>query len=210
MPLRLVRRTLALHMRQLLLAGSLAVGLLAPTTAWAHVKWFEDATPFPLRTELILGHATALWLGASAIALLALHLLARLVAGRPWSVRVPGERLGDSARTFLALAAATSLVHAAAQPALFVPNLSLPANMLGLILAAAQFLIAATFVTRVAEWLGALALIALVPTSLLLFPPVDIMEQALWVGIGAALLLLPRTRVAGGTLRLRLQAHDPL
>ena len=51
---------------------------------------------------------------------------------------------------------------AADHPALLAVNLPLPSNALGLALAVTQLAIALAFITGVADWLGAVGLIALV------------------------------------------------
>src|ERR687893_805163 len=99
---------------------------LAPTPVGAHVKWFEDPTRYPIRTDLIV-----------------------------------------SGRTLLLV------VVALVAPALFVPNMRLGADGVGLALGAIELFIAFSFITGLADWVGALALLLLGPVGFLLFPASD-------------------------------------
>lgn len=188
--------------RACLLVLCLVVGVLVPTPVLAHVKWFEDPSAHPLRTDLILSQRTLLWLATSAAAVASLYMLQRLVGSRDWPYLTYFKRMAVGAPTVLAIQAAIGLVSSATQSALLVPNLTLPAGMLGLSLAAAQVVIALSFVTGIADWVGALALIALVPAAaLLLSTPLDALEQALWVGIGGVILVIGRSAATGTSAR---------
>jgi uncharacterized membrane protein YphA (DoxX/SURF4 family) len=193
----------------LLLAASVVVGVLIPGTALAHVKWFEDPTQHTLRTDLILSDRTLLWLATSALALTGLYVARRLVGAREWPVTRPLGAMRAGAPTILAVQAAIGLVSAAARPALLAPNLRLDPDGRGLALATLEVLIAATFITGIADWAGALALIALVPVSLAVFPTLDVLEQTLWVGIGAAVLIIGRRAASGCQARPWFQRRDP-
>jgi hypothetical protein len=185
--------------RRLLLVACSLLGGLAPATVFAHVKWFEDPTLHPLRTELILSDRTLLWLATSAAAVLGLALLQRLVGHRAWPQLLVFQRLAVGAPTILAVQAAIALVSAAAQPALLVPNLRLGTDPVGLALVALQLAVACSFITGLADWLGALALLVLVPAAALRFPALDVLEQALWVGKPAP--PEPRARQCPGARR---------
>ena len=185
-----------------LVACSLAGGL-APTTAFAHVKWFEDPTLYPLRTDLILSERTAIWLGVSALALGGLYLLQRRLDDPHWPELDFLKKMAIGAPTLLAAQAGIGLVHAGVQLVLFAPNLPLPLTPLGLTLAALQILIAFSFITGIGDWLAALALIALVPVGFLLFPPFDVLEQLFWAGIGGVILVIGRFAVEGGCASAR-------
>jgi uncharacterized membrane protein YphA (DoxX/SURF4 family) len=178
------RMTRPIARRRWLLAGC-GIASLLPTTAWAHVKWFEDASRFPLQPDLVFSERTLLWLGASTVALLWLSLAQRITAGSRWADLAPLQRLSARSPTLLSIQAAITLVSTAVQPALLAPNLALPHSPPGIALAAVELVVAATLVTGIADWLGALLLCALVPLVGLLFSPMDALEQLFWVGIAA-------------------------
>jgi hypothetical protein len=194
--------------------AGLALGL-APTATWAHVKWFEDAAHFPIHTELAWSDRTALWLGASFVALLWLSLAQRVVGRADWP-NMPiffWERMAAGSPTILAIQAAIGLVSAAVRPGLLAPNLQLPATPLGIGLALLEAVIAAILITGVADWIGALALLALVPLTAVLYSPMDALDQLSWAGIAAALLVLgrhsPDARLARPWLESRAKAWAP-
>jgi hypothetical protein len=92
---------------------------------------------------------------------------------------------------------------------LLAPNLSLPAGPLGLCLAGLELAIAASFVTGIGDWIGALLLIALVPVGALVFSSPDVAEQLHWVGLAMAVLVIGRTASHGSTGRAWLRKFDP-
>jgi uncharacterized membrane protein YphA (DoxX/SURF4 family) len=97
------------------------------------------------------------------------------------------------------------LASAAVQPALLAPNLSLPRSPLGFGLAGLELIIAATLVTGIADWLGAIALLALVPVAALLYSPLDALEQGAWVGIAVTIAVVGRRGVDGASVRAALK-----
>lgn len=188
-------------MRLSFVAMCIAVGVLAPAAALAHVKWFTDSTAYPLRTELILTDRSLSWLNTSAVAIALLAGVRRLVGHREWPDSPMLRRMARGAPTILAIQAAIGLVAAATRPALLAVNLPLALNSLGIGLIAAQLGIALCFITGVADWLAALALIALVPLMAVLATPLDAMEQLLWVGIGVVVMVVGRAGADAGQAR---------
>jgi uncharacterized membrane protein YphA (DoxX/SURF4 family) len=91
------------------------------------------------------------------------------------------------------------------QPALLAPNLVLPRSPLGFGLAAIELLIAATLVSGIADWLGALALLGLVPVVAVLYSPADAFEQFAWVGIAVTIAIIGRRGVDGTSARPALE-----
>ena len=195
--------------RLCLLAVCIGAGVLAPVSAFAHVKWFTDAAAHPLRTDLILSSRTVLWLITSGAAVFALSSLSHALGRPDWPVSPILRRMARGAPTILAIQAAIGLVSAATRPALLAVNVPLPLSVMGLALAGAQLAIALLFITGVADWLGALALIALVPVTALLASPFDALEQASWAGIGVVVLVIGRAAVDGAQARHWFEHRDP-
>jgi hypothetical protein len=184
---------------------------LLPTAYWstAHVKWFADPAPYPLRTDLILSERTLLFVVVSALAVAGLYLLSRLL-GDPYWPRLPFLGwMAIGAPTLMAVQTAITLIHNGVSPVLFAPNLPLGLDPLGLSLAALQILIAFTFITGIADWVGALALLLLGPLAFLFFPPWDVLEQLLFAAIGLVILVIGRTAVRAEQARPWFRQHWP-
>ncbi len=178
--------------RRVALLAAVLLAALAPRAAEAHVKWFEDSGKYPLQSDLVLSSRTALFLAVAAGALLGLYALQRLLGSPHWPEIAFLRQMALGAPTLLAIQAAIGLVHAAVQPVLFAPNLPLARNAGGFLLAGLQIAIAFTFITGLADWAGAIALILLVPLAFFFFAPFDVLEQFFWVGIGVVILVVGR------------------
>ena len=187
--------------RQYLLFACLIVGVLAPTPALAHVKWFTDPVQYPLRTDLVFSERTLLWLITSAMTVVGLTMLQRRLGRGDWPAIPLLQRMTVGAPTILAIQAAIALVACAARATLLAPNLPLPEGPAGLALAGLEVAVAFSFVTGIADWVGALALIGLVPLTALVASPLDVLEQFFWVGIGLAILIIGRGSPAGQCAR---------
>ena len=179
----------------------MAVVSLAPTVAQAHVKWFEDPSHYPLRTDLILSWRTAAAIGVSLAALALLYLLQRALGSPHWPDLQFLEKMAIGAPTLLAAQAAIGLIYAAVQPVLFAPNLPLSSNAAGLTLAAVQILIGFSFITGIGDWLGAIVLILLGPIGFLLFPLFDVLDVIHFAGVGVLILVVGRTATDVGHVR---------
>src|SRR5215207_5893341 len=165
---------------------------MLPTPAFAHVKWFVDPRPYPLRTDLIISGGTALLILVSAAALGLLFILQRAVDDPHWPRFAFLRQMAIGAPILLAVQAAISLVYAAVQPALLVPNMRLAPDATGLVVGALEILIAFSFITGLGDWLGALVLILLGPVGFLLFPAFDVLDQLHWGGIALLVLVVGR------------------
>ena len=102
------------------------------------------------------------------------------------------QHMAVGAPTILGVQAAIALVNNAVHPALLAPNLGLRPDGLGALFAALQVLIAVSFITGIADWLGGLALVGLVALTALVFSPGDALEQFFWAGIGICMAVLGR------------------
>jgi hypothetical protein len=177
------------------------VGALAPNIASAHVKWFVDPAEYPLRTDLIVSDRTLAAAAVCGLVFVILTGLDRWFRGRrPPGVSVLGA-LALGAPTMVAVQAAIALVASAAQSHLLAPNIALPAGPLGMLLAACELAVAFTFVTGLADWIGALALIAFVLLSGVVAEWIDPLEQLFWVGIAVVVLMIGRGSTSGRRVR---------
>ncbi|MGI8508710.1 MAG: hypothetical protein ACR2MQ_05245 [Gemmatimonadaceae bacterium] len=176
------------------------IGLM-PIAVEAHVKWFEDPSKYPLRTDLIVSSRTTLLVAVCVGAILVLAFLQRVLGDPYWPELGIFKRMAIGAPTLLAVQAGIGLVHAAVGPSLFAPNLPLHRDAIGLGLATVEVLIAFSFITGILDWLGAAALVLLVAPGMLLFPPVDLLDQFFWVGIAVVILVIGRVAVEAGQPR---------
>jgi hypothetical protein len=189
--------------RSVLVPWLAAVGaaalVMSPAPALAHVKWFvlpSDPSRPEIDPSLILSGRTALLVAVAAVALAVLYLLQRLIGDMHWPRLRFFRLMAVGAPTLLAVQAAITLVFAAVQPSLFVPNLPLALNPFGLAIAAVELLVAFSLITGIADWVGALALILLVPLSLFERRYSDTLDMLFWVGIGLVILVIGRFAVA--------------
>jgi hypothetical protein len=182
-------------------------GAMAPMPVGAHVKWFEDPTRYPLRTDLIASERTLLLVVAAAVVLCLLFVLQRAIGDPHWPRFGFLKQMAVGAPILLAVQAAISLVYAAVQPALLVPNMRLATDAVGLALGALQLFIAFSFITGLADWVAALALILLGPVGFLLFPAFDVLDQLHWVGIAIVILVVGRFAPDIGRQRPWFAAH---
>ena len=174
-------------------AGS-ALGLLAaPAPALAHEKWFTDPALHQTDWGLVLSGRTALALATGALALALFVFLQRLI-GDPYWPRLPFfARMARGDMTLLAVQTAIALIYMGVRLTLFAPQLALPRSPLGALLAALEVGIAFTFITGLFDRAGALALLALGLPVLVMFSPLDLLQQAQYAGVAAAVFLVGRT-----------------
>lgn len=194
--------------RYFLLGTCLVIGVLAPVSASAHVKWFTDEDNYPLRTDLIVSDRTLLMLVTSALAVGGIILLERLLRDGNWPNLAIFRRMAVGAPTILSVQAAITLVAAASQGTLLVPNFPMPDSPIGMIVIATELFVAVTFVTGIFDWVGALALIALLPIGAIVCSPWDVLEQATWVGIAAVVLVIGRGSTRGAGARRWFRSRD--
>ena len=179
-----------LRLRCILWLGTLAV---VPSSAAAHVRWFIPEGQFPPDWDLLFRLPTLAVLAVSGLLYVVLRGLQHLV-GTP---HFPNPRflayMEPSATALLAVQTGISLVWFASQRHLFVPNLTLPPSLLGWLLVAGQLFVAFTLITGLFDRIGALFLILVYGLGFFVFPPVAVIDQVLYIGIGLALFVLGRS-----------------
>lgn len=186
-----------------------AFGVLSPSPAFAHVKWFADEEYFPLRTDMIVSDLTLLTITVATLAVIAFVFLERRLGDANWPNLPIFRRMATGAPTILAIQAAIGLVASAAHGNLISPNLHLPQTPLGVAFSALELVIAMTFITGIFDWVGALALIALLPVGAVLCDSWDVLEQALWFGIAVVILVIGRGSAVGWRARPWLWRRNP-
>jgi len=173
----------------------LVVVAALPAPAAAHVRWFvpEGMRLLPPDLGLIFGWPTLAVAGASLLLFLGLRQLERLVGSPHWPNPDFLAYMEPCATALLAVHTGISLVWFAYQRNLFVPQLLLPANLLGYFLVSLQLFVAFTFITGLFDRAGAVLLIVAFLLGFLVFPPLAMLDQIHYVGIAVALFVLGRT-----------------
>ena len=177
-----------------------AVGLaLGQRSVGAHERWF---VPEDQQTDPVWGDLLSLPVLIAVMASLA------VVAG----LTVAERRLGDplwprptflqgaepSAAAILGVQVATTMIFSASRLELFVPNIDLPENALGVAIAGVVLLAAFSFITGVLARVGAAITVGLVVLCLAFAPWYEVLEQLLFVGIALYLVALGRGVLLGG------------
>lgn len=177
----------------MLILGASTALWLQTTPASAHVKWFVPSGAAPsYDRSLVFSSRTASVVLASAVAVSLLYMLQRLVGNSNWPDLEVFRRMAVGAPALLAVQAAVSLVYAAVQPALFVPNIPLQSNLGGFTIAGVELGVAFSLITGIGEVVAALVLASLVAVAFVI-RPVDAFDQVSWVGIAVVLLVVGRT-----------------
>jgi hypothetical protein len=102
------------------------------------------------------------------------------------------QRLEPAAPAILGVQAAISLIYAATQLELFVPNIDLPENLLGGAIAAVAIVAGFTFITGVLTRIGALLIIGLFLLAFGYAAWYEALEQVIFVGIALYLVAVGR------------------
>lgn len=167
--------------------------VLLPLTASAHVRWFTPEGPYwdPDWTR-VFSLPTALALLASAALVIALALGQRLIGDPLWPRPPFLQRMEPSAPAILGVQAAIALIYAATQFTLFVPNIHLPENLLGLGVVATVILAGFTFITGVLTRVGAVLIIGLFVLAFIFGAWYEALEQIIFVGIALYLMAVGR------------------
>lgn len=204
--------------RSLLLSLMAVLGVFAaPAAAMAHQRWFvpEDEQT-PPDWGLLLSWPVAIAVALALATVGALWTLQRIVGDPLWPR--PGVLQGSdvSAAAILAVQVATTMIFAATRLELFVPNLDLPENALGVLVAGVMIVAALSFITGVLTRVGAAVTVGLVLLGFTLEPWYQVLEQLLFAGIAIYLVaqgrgVLLRNPAVGdwdrGIVR-RLQPHS--
>lgn len=184
--------------------GLCAAFLLAPATTSAHARWFTDegehsAPEWDRLWSLPVGLAVL----AGVVTVGLLISLQRWLGDPLWPRPPFFQRLELSAAAILGVQTAITIIFMASRLNLFVPNIELPHNALGVIIASLATVAAFSFITGVLTRLGGLLTIGLVLVAFAFASPSEVFEQALFVGIAIYLIAVGR-----GVVRYEDQAEE--
>ena len=166
---------------------------LVPSAASAHARWFTPYGPYwsPEWSRLwSLPVLLAVLAATGAVTTLAVaqHLLKDPLWPRPPVF----QRLEPAAPAILGVQAAITLIYAASQMTLFVPNIPLPDSVVGYGVAAFAVVAGFSFITGVLARVGALLVLGLFGLAFAYGTWYEALEQVLFVGIAVYLLAVGR------------------
>lgn len=191
---------------------ALAVGLL-PSEAAAHVRWFTPYGPYwDPEWNRIFSLPVLLAVLSAAVVMVALVVGQRILGDPLWPRPPFFQRMEPSAPAILGVQAAITIIYAATQLNLFVPNIELPENVLGVAIAGVAILAGFTYITGVLTRIGALLTIALFGLAFVFGAWYEALEQVIFVGIAFYLVAVGRgvVRYDGGDTEDRLPVFDRL
>jgi uncharacterized membrane protein YphA (DoxX/SURF4 family) len=173
--------------------GAFLVCLLPPAGVAAHARWFTEEGPYsPPEWDRLVSLPVALALLAGAAAVVALGLLQRVLGDPLWPRPPFLQRLETSAAAILGVQTAITMIFMASRFNLFVPNIQLPRNVLGVLIAGVTVVAAFSFITGVLTRVGALITIGLVILAFAFAPAYEVLEQVIFVGIALYLVAVGR------------------
>jgi uncharacterized membrane protein YphA (DoxX/SURF4 family) len=189
----MIDRTRALLARLWVVAtvGFLA---LAPATVLAHERWFvpKDEQP-PTDWGALVSFPVLLALASGATTVVFLTWLQRRIGDPLWPRPPFFQRLEPSAPAILGVQAAIAMIFAATRLHLFVPNIKLPHDVVGVAVAALAIAAAFSFITGVLTRVGALITAVLVVAAFGFAEyPEEVVEQVIFVGIAFYLVAVGR------------------
>jgi uncharacterized membrane protein YphA (DoxX/SURF4 family) len=166
---------------------------LIPTTVSAHARWFTPDGPYWAPDWSRLWSWPVLFAIAAAAGVVALLALGERLTGDPLWPRPPIlQRLEPAAPAILAVQAAITLIYAASQMTLFVPNIPLPHTIVGYTVAGIAVVAGFSFITGFLARIGAMLVLGLFGLAFAYGAWYEALEQVLFVGIAVYLLAVGR------------------
>ena len=166
---------------------------LTPAVASAHARWFTPFGPYwSPEWSRLWSWPVLLALLAAGGAVTTLAVAQRLLGDPLWPRPPMFQRLEPAAPAILGVQAAITLIYAATQMTLFVPNIPLPDNVLGYGIAAIAVIAGFSFITGFLARVGALLVLGLFGLAFAYGSWYEALEQVLFVGIALYLLAVGR------------------
>jgi uncharacterized membrane protein YphA (DoxX/SURF4 family) len=183
----------------LLLAPIVAALAVAPTDVIAHERWFTpDEERYPPHWGDLLSWPVLIALASAAGAVALLAFVQRLTRDPLWPRPAFAQRLEPAAAAILGVQAAITMIFMATRLNLFVPNIELPRNAVGVLIAGVAVVAAFSFITGVLTRVGALITVGLVVVAFGFGPWYVVLEQLIFVGIALYLVAVGRGVVRYG------------
>lgn len=163
-----------------------------PLTATAHERWFVDEAFPPTDWSALWSLPTLLAVSISAIVVLALAGLQSAIGDPLWPRPRFLQRLEPAAPAVLGVQTAITIIYAASQLTLFVPNIELPRTVFGVAIAGLAIVAGFSFITGVLTRVGAVIVVGLVLLAFAFAPPEEVAEHVIFVGIALYLVAVGR------------------
>ena len=171
----------------------------APASVAAHERWFvPDDEQTPPDWGDLLSLPVLIAVIASLAVVGALTVAERRLGDPLWPRPAFLQGAEPSAAAILGVQVATTMIFSATRLNLFVPNIDLPENALGIAIAGVMLVAAFSFITGVLARVGAAITVGLVVLGLAFAPWYEVLEQLLFVGIALYLVALGRGVLLGG------------
>ncbi|HEV2529484.1 MAG TPA: hypothetical protein VGT61_13640 [Thermomicrobiales bacterium] len=171
----------------------LVLPVLAPGAVAAHARWFTPYGPYwSPEWSRLWSWPVLIAIVAAAGAVVTLAIGQRIVKDPLWPRPPVFQRLEPSAPAILGVQAAITLIYAASQMTLFVPNITLPHDIVGYAIAAVAVVAGFSFITGVLARVGALIVLGLFGLAFAYGSWYEALEQVLFVGIALYLLAVGR------------------
>lgn len=173
--------------------GLVSLLLIAPLAAAAHERWFTPEGPYWAPDwSLLVSLPVGLALLSGAVVVVLLTLAERALGDPLWPRPAFLQRLEPSAAAILGVQTAIAMIFAATRLQLFVPNIQMPRNAIGIAIATIAVLAAFSFVTGIMTRWGAAVTIALLLVAFAFAPWYEVLEQVHFAGIALYLLAIGR------------------
>lgn len=174
-----------------------------PLTAGAHERWFVEEEFPPTDWSAIWSLPVLLAVVASAGVVASLAYFQGRIGDPLWPRPRFLQRLEPCAAAILGVQTAITMIYAASQLNLFVPNIELPHNAVGVAIAGLAIVAGFSFITGVLTRIGALITAGLVLIAFAYAPPEEVVEHVIFVGIALYLVAVGR-----GVIRYDGQEED--
>lgn len=172
---------------------ALLAGVVTPRVAAAHERWFTPEGPYSsVEWDRIVSLPVLLALLSGAAVVVALRLGQRVTGDPLWPRPAFSQGLEPSAPAILGVQTAIAMLFAASRLNLFVPNIELPENLIGVLIAGITAIAAFSFITGVLTRAGALITIGLWVAAFTVAPWEEVLEQTIFVGIAIYLAVVGR------------------
>lgn len=177
----------------LALLGLWLLAMATSRAAVAHERWFTPEGPYWAPDwSLLWSLPVGLALLSGVIVVVLLTLAERALGDPLWPRPAFLQRLEPSAAAILGVQTAITMIFAATRLQLFVPNIQMPRNVVGIAIAAIAVLAAFSFVTGIMTRWGAALTIGLVLVAFAFAPWYEVLEQVHFVGIAVFLFAIGR------------------
>lgn len=166
---------------------------LLPGGVEAHERWFTPRGPYwEPDWNRLFSLPVLLALISAAVVVGGLAVLQRIVDDPLWPRPPVFQRLETAAPAILGVQVAITIIYMATQLELFVPNINLPENALGVLLAGTAITASFSFITGILTRVGAMVILGLFLLAFYFGTWYEAMEQVIFVGIALYLVAVGR------------------